>query len=430
MQRLIGPFLEYRFTWILDTLRRSDYGRLETTGETYVNYMSGAIYPESLIRAHLEFLNRSILGNTHSVSNISCARYSKLSGKCADDARAAVLVFFRASSDEYTIVFTPNATGALKLVDEAYPFSGGSSYVLSCDFQFVKDSAPCLFALTGQSKISNTKNALSIIEYAAALAALAATSTISLSDCRANTMAVSFYEVFGFPTGVGVLVVKKLFLMQLKRPWFAGGNIDVVQVPGTIVTTTCEIPHVAAVKKDFRHCDIISLDFSFLVVAPVSFRADSHLNPVRCCCILAYCIHCDAMYVPTDDMLPDSFVEYSASTMNISLKLRTGCLCNPGGAAAILGIQDDMKRLYEGVTLKDFESVVGRELGVVHISLGLASNFQDAWNVVRFAGLLATEMARAALWERFILQRHTGLLRPKAPGNQPGQIWLEIPDRA
>lgn len=49
-------------------------------------------------------------------------------------------------------------------------------------------------------------------------------------------MAVSFYKMFGFPTGVGALVVKEDFLRSLQRPWFAGGTVDVVQVPGSLVT--------------------------------------------------------------------------------------------------------------------------------------------------------------------------------------------------
>ena len=61
--------LEYKLTWTLDSLRRNDFGRLDRSGETYVDYMGGALYPESLITAHTEFLHRSILGNTHSVSN-------------------------------------------------------------------------------------------------------------------------------------------------------------------------------------------------------------------------------------------------------------------------------------------------------------------------------------------------------------------------
>jgi len=100
------------------------------------------------------------------------------------------------------------------------------------------------------------------------------------------------------------------------------------------------------------------------------------------------------------DMLPNSFIEYSASKLNISL--RTGCMCNPGGAAALLGIQEDMKRLYEGITLQDFECAVGHELGVVRISLGLASNFQDAWTVVRFAELIAAERTRNILWGHYM----------------------------
>jgi selenocysteine lyase/cysteine desulfurase len=54
-------------------------------------------------------------------------------------------------------------------------------------------------------------------------------------------MAISFYKMFGFPTGVGCLVAKKSFLRQLKRPWFAGGTVDVVQVPGTGFTAARNI---------------------------------------------------------------------------------------------------------------------------------------------------------------------------------------------
>ena len=73
-------------------------------------------------------------------------------------------------------------------------------------------------------------------------AALAATSILNLSDHRIDAMAVSFYKMFGYPTGVGALVIKTAFLAQLKRPWFAGGTVDIVQVPGNIITRACQ-PH-------------------------------------------------------------------------------------------------------------------------------------------------------------------------------------------
>jgi molybdenum cofactor sulfurtransferase len=48
-------------------------------------------------------------------------------------ARKAVLNFFDAPSEEYTVIFTSNASSALKLVGEAFPFSHGGSYVLGED---------------------------------------------------------------------------------------------------------------------------------------------------------------------------------------------------------------------------------------------------------------------------------------------------------
>jgi molybdenum cofactor sulfurtransferase len=68
-EAFIKLFPEYQLTWILDTLRRTDYSRLDCSGETYVDYMGGALYPESLIRVHANFLGDNILGNTHSISN-------------------------------------------------------------------------------------------------------------------------------------------------------------------------------------------------------------------------------------------------------------------------------------------------------------------------------------------------------------------------
>ena len=64
-----------------------------------------------------------------------------------------------------------------------------------------------------------------------------------------------------------------------------------------------------------------------------------------------------------------------------------------------MGIEEDMRQLYPGVTLKDFEHIVGRELGVVRISLGLASNFQDVWKVIQFAKSMASESSRQDQWD-------------------------------
>ncbi len=58
---------------------------------------------------------------------------SRLSLQYADEARAAVLAFFKASSKEYAVIFTANTTAALKLVGESYPFTDGSNLVIGVD---------------------------------------------------------------------------------------------------------------------------------------------------------------------------------------------------------------------------------------------------------------------------------------------------------
>lgn len=52
---------------------------------------------------------------------------------CAEEARSRVLAFFDAPVTEYAVVFTHNATGALKLVGEAFPFNRDSTFVLGTD---------------------------------------------------------------------------------------------------------------------------------------------------------------------------------------------------------------------------------------------------------------------------------------------------------
>lgn len=117
--------------------------------------------------------------------------------------------------------------------------------------------------------MTNSKNPLSLLKYASNLgyhtlldaAALAPSSKISLRTTPVDAMAISFYKMFGFPTGVGCLVAKKSFLRQLKRPWFAGGTVDVVQVPGVNFTAAHDIHEQFEVQFLFPspRCDVLKL---------------------------------------------------------------------------------------------------------------------------------------------------------------------------
>lgn len=56
-----------------------------------------------------------------------------ISSQIEIQARKEVLKYFDASEDEYMVVFTSNASGALKLVAEAYPFGEHTRLMLSED---------------------------------------------------------------------------------------------------------------------------------------------------------------------------------------------------------------------------------------------------------------------------------------------------------
>jgi hypothetical protein len=66
-----------------------------------------------------------------------------------------------------------------------------------------------------------------------------------------------------------------------------------------------------------------------------------------------------------------------------------------------------MRKLYPGVTLRDFERHMGRELGVVRISLGLASNFQDVWRVLEFTSLIGKQAIRQVMWNQWMAAKVT-----------------------
>lgn len=161
------------------------------------------------------------------------------------------------------------------------------------------DHCNSLFAVTGASNITNSKADLSIVEYASSMgfhtlldaAALAPTSKICLADTSVDAMAVSFYKMFGYPTGVGALVVKKSFLAKLKRPWFAGGTVDVVQVPGTIVTAASEtyeqfevIPSLLHVHSD-AHTNLVRMGRLIIQASMPSHKAS------ECYPITSHCSH-------------------------------------------------------------------------------------------------------------------------------------------
>ncbi|KEP46208.1 methyltransferase type 11 [Rhizoctonia solani 123E] len=494
----------------IDELRARDFTRLSRNA-VYLDYMGGGQYPESLVRSYAEILQSNVFGNTHSES-----MSSQLSEQYSREARTAVLSFFDADPEEYIVVWTANATAGLKLVGESFPFTSDSSLILPVDahnsVQGIRAFAgraganvkyvPCLeeggfnleeasrilqalaespgssdqrprslMALTGLSNLTNRKVSLQGIISAAQArgvhtildaAALAPTTRISLRSTSVDSMVVSFYKMFGFPTGVGALIAKKGFLDILERPWFAGGAVDLVQVPGVIATPA------ECISSRFEEGTINYLTLPAVTAGINILSGYMDLLPVRLSSLYHYLYSQLSMLQHQDtktpvvqvltgepsppstapphgyvlsflildrkgEMVPLSHIEALAArkdhkelpavsptfkstfkrprgaarappngtsthssppliqealpnstSVGRTIALRTGCACNPGGAAALLGIESYMQLLQPGATQRAFELVVGRELGVIRVSLGWVSDWSDIAAFIQF----------------------------------------------
>ncbi len=56
-------------------------------------------------------------------------------------------------------------------------------------------------------------------------AAYVPTNRLDLGRWHPDFVALSFYKMFGWPTGVGCLLARRDALAKLERPWFSGGTI-------------------------------------------------------------------------------------------------------------------------------------------------------------------------------------------------------------
>src|SRR5262245_3620584 len=256
----------------LDDLRRREYARLDDGNLVYLDYTGGGLYADSQLQAHIDLLRFNVFGNPHSVNPTSSAMTNLV-----ESARGRVLEYFKASPDEYIAIFTPNATGALRLVGEAYPFRAGDRFLLTFDNHnsvngirefartrgaettYVPSVAPDLrvdeellpkylgktrgshhnlFAFPAQSNFSGVQHPLEWIDEAHAHgwdvivdgAAFVPTNRLDLSRWHPDFVPLSFYKMFGYPTGVGCLLARKEAVAKLERPWFSGGTIVAVAV--------------------------------------------------------------------------------------------------------------------------------------------------------------------------------------------------------
>ncbi len=112
----------------VDELRNVEFPYLDASGQAYLDYAGAGLPPLSLVTGHARRVTGAVFGNPHSANPASLA-----STRAVAEARAAVLSFCNASDEDYAVVFTANATAAVRLVAEALPAGDRAPLVLLAD---------------------------------------------------------------------------------------------------------------------------------------------------------------------------------------------------------------------------------------------------------------------------------------------------------
>ena len=507
----LSAYPGYRGTALLDRLRATEYCYLDAGGHVYLDYTGAGLPARAQLAAHAERLRGGCFGNPHSEHPASAA-----STELIEQTRLAVLAHFNAPPEEYAAIFTPNATGACRLVGEAYPFGPRTRLVLTQDnhnsvngirefarsrgalTQYVPFSSPelrvdddairqalalprpgplgaawrvarsgvapwagrgsrarrqrslaeegvrdagrpvatlsagavprrrGLLAYPAQSNFSGVQHPLRWIQTAHEhgydvlldAAAYVPSNRLDLSVVKPDFVPVSWYKLFGCPTGVGCLIARREVLGRLWRPWFAGGSVFIAGVQagwhamaadeagfedGTvsflqIPDVTSGLSWVNGIGIDLIHQRVMCLT-GWLLDRLAGLR---HGNGEPMARIYGPASTRDRggtvafnLLDPGGRVVDERAVARATAAAGISI--RTGCFCNPGAIEGAFNLtQADWRTALRGRarTMDQYLDLLGLPSGgALRASVGLASTVGDVERFLAFAEMTYRDRA-------------------------------------
>nr|XP_014977330.2 molybdenum cofactor sulfurase isoform X1 [Macaca mulatta] len=491
-----APRLAYGYGYgpgSLRELRAREFGRL--AGTVYLDHAGATLFSQSQLESFTDDLMENTYGNPHS-QNIS----SKLTYDTVEQVRYRILAHFHTTAEDYTVIFTSGSTAALKLVAEAFPWVSQGPESSGSQFCYLTDNhtsvvgmrnvtmainvtstpvrpedlwsaeergasvsdpdcqLPHLFCYPAQSNFSGVRYPLSWIEEVKSgrlhpvstpgkwfvlldAASYVSTSPLDLSAHQADFVPISFYKIFGFPTGLGALLVHNRAAPLLRKTYFGGGTASAYLAGEDFYIPR---PSVAQRFEDgtISFLDVIALKHGFdtlerltggmenikqhtFTLAQYTYVALSSLRYPNGAAVVR--IYSDSEFSSPEvqgpiinfNVLDDkgniigySQVDKMASLYNIHL--RTGCFCNTGACQRHLGISNEMvrKNFQAGHVCGDnMDLIDGQPTGSVRISFGYMSTLDDVQAFLRF--IIDTRLHSSGDWP--VSQTHADTREAGAP---------------
>ncbi|XP_052901146.1 molybdenum cofactor sulfurase [Anopheles moucheti] len=431
-----------------------DQDFLRLNDKCYLDHAGTALYGGSQLRAVQELLAGGLYCNPHT---------SRTMEDLIDLVRYRVLQWFNTRPAEYGLVFTSGTTASLKLVGESFCFGApdtAGSFVYLRDshtsvlgmreivrterirpieradlLQVLNEPAgvqqrhrPSLLVFPAQCNFNGVKYPLELIELVERngvrgygedafhvcldAASYVSTSPLDLTRYRPSFVCVSFYKIFGYPTGLGALLVRKdveQLLLPGKR-YYGGGTVKIAMSgsnafhekrdtlaerfeDGTInfLSIAALLPCMDALERLVPGATMERIQRHTFQLARYCFRelqALQHANGGRVVELYHDTVFGDPLSqgaivnfnVLNDDGSYVGFAEVACMAANHSIYLRTGCFCNPGACQRHLRLADtDLLRHYQaGHVCGDANDLIdGQPTGSVRVSFGYCTQLAD-----------------------------------------------------
>ncbi|XP_018416165.1 PREDICTED: molybdenum cofactor sulfurase [Nanorana parkeri] len=465
-QKLCANASDYGYGGTINDMRKKEFSRIGDT--IYLDHVGTALFPESLLQKFMADLSENVYGNPHS-SNLS----SRLTHDTIEHVRYRILQHFNTSADDYTVIFTSGSTAALKLVADIFPWTTASSDGAGSHFCYLTDnhtsvvgirgamkmlnipsipvapedlllsevetkttenqhdSTSHLFCYPALSNYSGTKYPLSWIEKIKSgkmkpvsvpgnwivlldAASFVSTSPLDLAVYQPDFVTISFYKIFGFPTGLGALIVSNQIAHLLRKNYFGGGTAAAYLskedffVPKESISSrfedgTVSFLDIIAVKhcldtlhrltggmEKIRNHTHELASYTYSVLSALRYaNGEPVIQVYTSTGVRTYDVQGPIINFNVLDenggIIGYSQVDKMASLYNIHF--RTGCFCNAGACQKMLGISNaEVKsNLQAGHICGDNMDIInGRPTGSIRISFGFMSTFEDAQVFLNF----------------------------------------------
>lgn len=255
------------------------------------------------------------------------------------------------------------------------------------------------------------------------MAKAASSAPINLRSLDPDFACVSFYKLFGMPTGLGCLLVKRGAAVELLKEnqniYFGGGSVDVL-LPSTdyvvhrsgptslasltngtvhfrgiasLVHGFDALAHVGGMHSIEGHTVTLAREFASRISAMQHANCrplvEIHSSWAKAGKALRHgptvtfnVLRSDGAYVGFNE------VSKLAALNRPPIQMRTGCFCNPGACQLALGLSDnDVRHNYEAsghVCGDQMDVINGRPTGAIRVSFGKDSIWEDADAIVTF----------------------------------------------